>query len=141
MIKISEKLNCLFQSYKVTSSLKYSTTSSIAVFLTKFAPLVGSGHQNSMTDAVTFVSYARYARLERDLVSWLAKEVFDKLDTAIKRNGTPDHNTWLKAGVMCNRGESRIGTLPYVSPDTFSMIFRHSWKWDASLNTMLPQSV
>ncbi|GFX87157.1 uncharacterized protein TNCV_4077441 [Trichonephila clavipes] len=50
-----------------------------AIFLTKFAPIVGSGHQHSMVDAVPFLSYPRHAGLERDLVNWVVKEVFDKL--------------------------------------------------------------
>ncbi|GFW49491.1 uncharacterized protein TNCV_2842721 [Trichonephila clavipes] len=48
------------------------------VFLAKFAPIVGSGHQYSMADAVAFL-YPRHARLERDLANWWAKEVFEKL--------------------------------------------------------------
>ncbi|GFT25741.1 adhesion G protein-coupled receptor B2 [Trichonephila clavipes] len=36
-------------------------------------------NQHYMVDAVAFPSYPRYARLERNLVIWLAKEVFDKL--------------------------------------------------------------
>ncbi|GFW39362.1 hypothetical protein TNCV_1833451 [Trichonephila clavipes] len=39
----------------------------------------GPGHQHSPVDAVTFPSYPRHARLERDLEIWLAKEMFDKL--------------------------------------------------------------
>ncbi|GFT72478.1 hypothetical protein TNCV_973531 [Trichonephila clavipes] len=110
------------------------------VFLAKFAPMVGPGHQHSLIDAVAFPSYARHALLERDLVIWLAKEVFDKLNGSktvlrmlstyrcavnmplmttkvgpvVKRNGTPDHNSWLRAYVACN-SESRIGTLPWAS--------------------------
>ncbi|GFU56915.1 hypothetical protein TNCV_2437921 [Trichonephila clavipes] len=96
-----------------------------------------------MADAVAFLSYPRHARFERDLANWLSKEVFYKLsqnvvdvplcyksasndaqsDTAIKRNDTPDHNTWLMVGVMCNN-ESGIGTLFWASPDTSSMIFK-----------------
>ncbi|GFU87162.1 hypothetical protein TNCV_2715101 [Trichonephila clavipes] len=49
------------------------------VFLAKFAPIVGLGHQLSLVDAVTFPSYPRHARLKKDLVVWVAKEVFDKL--------------------------------------------------------------
>ncbi|GFY05581.1 HTH_Tnp_Tc3_2 domain-containing protein [Trichonephila clavipes] len=32
-----------------------------------------------MTDAVVFFSYPRQARLKRDLLNWLVKEVFDKM--------------------------------------------------------------
>ncbi|GFV89876.1 hypothetical protein TNCV_4691051 [Trichonephila clavipes] len=41
----------------------------------------------------------------------------------LKRNGTPDHNSFLRACVELN-SESRIGTLPWSSPDTSSMIDR-----------------
>ncbi|GFX27658.1 hypothetical protein TNCV_107561 [Trichonephila clavipes] len=37
------------------------------------------GHEHSLLDAVAFPSYPRLARLERDLMIWLIKEVFDKL--------------------------------------------------------------
>ncbi|GFX31792.1 protein GVQW3 [Trichonephila clavipes] len=50
-----------------------------AVFLAKFAPIIGPGHQYSLVDAVSFPSYPRRALLKRDLTIWLAKEVFDKL--------------------------------------------------------------
>ncbi|GFY15373.1 hypothetical protein TNCV_1571841 [Trichonephila clavipes] len=42
---------------------------------------------------------------------------------AVKRNGVPDNNSWLRACVACN-SESRIVTLPWVSPDTSSMVVR-----------------
>ncbi|GFW61132.1 hypothetical protein TNCV_4873421 [Trichonephila clavipes] len=51
---------------------------SLAVFLLKFSPIFGPGYQHSQVDAVAFPSYPRYARLERDLVIWLARETFDK---------------------------------------------------------------
>ncbi|GFV80625.1 hypothetical protein TNCV_4617871 [Trichonephila clavipes] len=44
-----------------------------AVFIAKFAPIVGPGHQHYMADAVAFLSYPRNARLERDLTNRLAK--------------------------------------------------------------------
>ncbi|GFW06548.1 hypothetical protein TNCV_2188811 [Trichonephila clavipes] len=47
----------------------------------------------------------------------------DQKGSAVKRNGTPDHNFWLRDSVACN-SESRIGTLPWASPDTSSMIVR-----------------
>ncbi|GFT27986.1 uncharacterized protein TNCV_643961 [Trichonephila clavipes] len=50
--------------------------SSPALFLARFLPIAGSGIQHSMADAL---SYPRHARLERDLVNWLTKKVFDKL--------------------------------------------------------------
>ncbi|GFW21572.1 hypothetical protein TNCV_4280881 [Trichonephila clavipes] len=40
-----------------------------------------------------------------------------------QRNGTPDHNFLLRACVACN-SKSRIGTLPWLSPDTSSMIVK-----------------
>ncbi|GFW39549.1 transposable element Tc1 transposase [Trichonephila clavipes] len=40
-----------------------------AVFLAKFAPIVGLGHQHSMADAVAFLSYPRHAQLEIDLAN------------------------------------------------------------------------
>ncbi|GFV26469.1 hypothetical protein TNCV_3361221 [Trichonephila clavipes] len=49
------------------------------VFLVKFAPIVESGHQHSMADTVPFLSYPRYALLERDLATWQAKKMSDKL--------------------------------------------------------------
>ncbi|GFV40161.1 hypothetical protein TNCV_3953581 [Trichonephila clavipes] len=94
-----------------------------AVFLDKFSPIVRPAHEHSLLDAVAFPLYLRHARLERDLVIWLAKEVFGKLGPADKRNGTPDNYSWLRACVACN-SESRIGTLPWASPDTSSMIVR-----------------
>ncbi|GFX01163.1 hypothetical protein TNCV_4581291 [Trichonephila clavipes] len=39
-----------------------------------------SGDQHSPVDAVSFLSYPRHARLERRLVIWLVKKVFDKLN-------------------------------------------------------------
>ncbi|GFW56407.1 hypothetical protein TNCV_2089141 [Trichonephila clavipes] len=47
----------------------------------------------------------------------------DQRDPAIKINGSPDHNIWLRACEACN-SENRIGTLPWLSPDTSSMIVR-----------------
>ncbi|GFV60384.1 hypothetical protein TNCV_3470191 [Trichonephila clavipes] len=40
----------------------------------------------------------------------------------VKINGTPDHNSWLRACAACN-SESRIGTWPWASPGMSSMIF------------------
>ncbi|GFV53163.1 hypothetical protein TNCV_3705341 [Trichonephila clavipes] len=40
---------------------------------------VGSDHQHSLVDADAFPSYLRHSRLHRDMVIWLAKEVFSKL--------------------------------------------------------------
>ncbi|GFX87962.1 hypothetical protein TNCV_4374271 [Trichonephila clavipes] len=51
----------------------------------------------------------------------------DQRSQAVKRKGTPDHNSWLRACVACN-GESRIGMLPWASPDTSSMIVRTQLK-------------
>ncbi|GFW86736.1 hypothetical protein TNCV_2808911 [Trichonephila clavipes] len=76
-----------------------------------------------MADAVTFPPYRRNARFERDLTNCLAKEVFDKLGPAVKKNGTPDYNSLLRAFVACN-SKSRIDTLPWASPDTSSMIVK-----------------
>ncbi|GFU83268.1 hypothetical protein TNCV_3738791 [Trichonephila clavipes] len=45
---------------------------------------------------------------------------------AVKRNGTSD-NFWLRACVECN-SESRAGVLPWVSPDTPSMILMIEYK-------------
>ncbi|GFU05321.1 hypothetical protein TNCV_3262651 [Trichonephila clavipes] len=42
---------------------------------------------------------------------------------AVKRNCIPDHNSQLRACVACN-SESRIGMMPWVSPDTSPMIVR-----------------
>ncbi|GFV56934.1 uncharacterized protein TNCV_1869751 [Trichonephila clavipes] len=42
--------------------------------------MVGPGHRHSLIDAVAFPTYLRHARLERDLLIWLAQKVFDKLD-------------------------------------------------------------
>ncbi|GFW77046.1 hypothetical protein TNCV_2724761 [Trichonephila clavipes] len=38
-----------------------------AVFLANFAPIVGSGHQHNMAEAVFFLSYPKHALLERYL--------------------------------------------------------------------------
>ncbi|GFX75013.1 uncharacterized protein TNCV_1845851 [Trichonephila clavipes] len=51
----------------------------------------------------------------------------DQRGPVVKRNGTLDHNSWLRVCVACNR-KSRIGTLPWVSPDTSSMIVRTQLK-------------
>ena len=48
-------------------------------FLAEFAPIVDLGLQLSLVVAVIFPSYPRHTRWERDLLIWLAKEVFDKL--------------------------------------------------------------
>ncbi|GFY24024.1 peptidyl-glycine alpha-amidating monooxygenase A [Trichonephila clavipes] len=118
----------------------------ICIFV-KFAPVVRPGHQRSLVDAVAFTSYPRHARLERSgwsrkcLTSWYYKKeqyqnqnVIDLLlcckcasnddqkGPTIERNGTPDHNTWLRACVACN--SEQIGTLLWGSPDTSSMIVR-----------------
>ncbi|GFT45125.1 hypothetical protein TNCV_4154181 [Trichonephila clavipes] len=87
------------------------------IFLAKYAATVRPSLQNSPVDAISFSPYPRHARLERDLAIWLVK------DPAVKRNGTPDHNSSLKACVACN-SESRIGTLSWTSPDTSSIIVR-----------------
>ncbi|GFS80857.1 uncharacterized protein TNCV_126201 [Trichonephila clavipes] len=42
-------------------------------------------HQHSVVEAFAFPSYPRHARLERDLVIRLAKEVFDKLNWEVER--------------------------------------------------------
>ncbi|GFW91969.1 hypothetical protein TNCV_2152491 [Trichonephila clavipes] len=47
----------------------------------------------------------------------------DQRSPVVKRNGAPDNNSWLRACVTCNI-ESRTGMLPWVSPDTSSMIVR-----------------
>ncbi|GFV56873.1 hypothetical protein TNCV_3671471 [Trichonephila clavipes] len=47
----------------------------------------------------------------------------DQRGPSVKRNGTPDNNSWLRFCVVRNR-ESRIGTLPLASPEMFSMIVR-----------------
>ncbi|GFX40038.1 hypothetical protein TNCV_2273211 [Trichonephila clavipes] len=44
-----------------------SLESRVTVFLAKFAPIVESGYQHFLIDAVAFPSYSRHARLERDL--------------------------------------------------------------------------
>ncbi|GFT62155.1 hypothetical protein TNCV_2062331 [Trichonephila clavipes] len=95
------------------------------------------GHKHSQFDAIAFPSYPRHARLERDPAIWLTKEVFDKLNRSnvfsecrcriavsddqrgpgVKRNGTPDDNSWLRACVASN-SERRISTLCWASPDT-----------------------
>ncbi|GFV07017.1 hypothetical protein TNCV_2663961 [Trichonephila clavipes] len=76
-----------------------------------------SGHKHSQFDAIAFPSYPRHARLETDPAIWLTKEVFDKLGPGVKRNGTPDDNSWLRACVASN-SERRISTLRWASPDT-----------------------
>ncbi|GFX87710.1 hypothetical protein TNCV_4304191 [Trichonephila clavipes] len=48
---------------------------------------------------------------------------YDQRSPAIKRNGTSYHNSGLRACEACN-SESRVGTLPWASPDTSSMIVR-----------------
>ncbi|GFV52331.1 hypothetical protein TNCV_2664851 [Trichonephila clavipes] len=103
---------------------------------------------NCWVRSSAFPSYTRHARLDRDLVIWLANEAFDKLTVAkqfsecrrltdglqvtsnddqrglaVKTNDTPDHNSWLRACVTCNI-ESRIGTPPWTPPGTSSMIVR-----------------
>ncbi|GFX24657.1 putative DD41D transposase [Trichonephila clavipes] len=45
------------------------------------------------------------------------------MGTAVKRNGTPDNDSWLRACVACN-SKSRIRTLPWAPPDTSLMIVR-----------------
>ncbi|GFU63563.1 hypothetical protein TNCV_4256041 [Trichonephila clavipes] len=45
----------------------------------------------------------------------------DQRGPAVKRNGTPDHNSWLRACLTCN-SENRIGTVPWAPPDTSSII-------------------
>ncbi|GFW85623.1 hypothetical protein TNCV_852741 [Trichonephila clavipes] len=47
----------------------------------------------------------------------------DQKGPTVKRNGTPDRNSWLRACVECN-SESRIGTLPWASPDMSSITVR-----------------
>ncbi|GFX72915.1 uncharacterized protein TNCV_1698121 [Trichonephila clavipes] len=42
---------------------------------------------------------------------------------AVKRNSSSDHHNWSRACAACN-SESRIGELPWASPDTSSMIFK-----------------
>ncbi|PRD36163.1 UNVERIFIED_CONTAM: hypothetical protein NCL1_09471 [Trichonephila clavipes] len=86
MIKISEKIELFISelhSYKSWYKLPHDEAlsdkeplSSPALFLARFLPIAGSGIQHSMADAL---SYPRHARLERDLVNWLTKKVFDKL--------------------------------------------------------------
>ncbi|GFX87687.1 tyrosine-protein kinase Btk29A [Trichonephila clavipes] len=46
-----------------------------------WAYVVGPGHQHSLVNAITFPSYPRHAVLMRDLVIWMAKEVFDKMSS------------------------------------------------------------
>ncbi|GFY17090.1 hypothetical protein TNCV_1088661 [Trichonephila clavipes] len=53
-------------------------------FIRNLVPFVAKqplrpGHQHSLVDAVAFSSYPRHVGLERDLVIWLAKELFEKL--------------------------------------------------------------
>ncbi|GFX44229.1 hypothetical protein TNCV_4120251 [Trichonephila clavipes] len=59
-------------------SCSYKSNSN-EIFLSKFTPIVSPVHQHSLVYAVPLPLYPRYARLERDLATWLAKDVFDKL--------------------------------------------------------------
>ncbi|GFW35005.1 hypothetical protein TNCV_979431 [Trichonephila clavipes] len=59
--------------------------------MAKFVSIVGPDHQHSLVDAATFSSYSRNARLERELVIWLTKEVSHKLSLSF-RAGT---SSWL----------------------------------------------
>ncbi|GFV30186.1 hypothetical protein TNCV_96631 [Trichonephila clavipes] len=80
------------------------------------------GHQHSLVDAVAFPAYPRDSGLERDLVIWLTKGMFDKLGPTVKRNDTQNRLSWLRVCVECNR-ETRIGG-DWESPETSSMIVR-----------------
>ncbi|GFW93265.1 hypothetical protein TNCV_2603831 [Trichonephila clavipes] len=55
------------------------------------------------------------------LYNWASNE--DQRGPVVKRNGTPDHNSWLRAYVAYN-SENRIKTLTCTSRDTSSMIVR-----------------
>ncbi|GFV38683.1 hypothetical protein TNCV_4420511 [Trichonephila clavipes] len=54
---------------------------------------IGQGHRHFLVDAVTFPSYPRHAILERDIVIWLTKEVFDKL------HAFDDHEDTVASGI------------------------------------------
>ncbi|GFX37855.1 uncharacterized protein TNCV_1823111 [Trichonephila clavipes] len=78
----AKKRRCTMSGCKLPHDVALSDKAPLwspVVFLAKFAPIVGSGHQHSMADAVAFLSHPRHARLERNLVNWLARKVFDKL--------------------------------------------------------------
>ncbi|GFY11381.1 hypothetical protein TNCV_3182271 [Trichonephila clavipes] len=47
----------------------------------------------------------------------------DQRDPAIKSKCSHDHNSWFSACVA-SKSESKVGTLPWVSLDTSSMIVR-----------------